>query len=132
LVESQVPGIVRVGIADECDYGLDAHPEVLKTAYAKARTEGLPPTVRQQFWAIDGRLRGLEGVQPKYRGKKAKDLASYRRDGRTFATASMEPDSIRWRCSVPHDPKNRHLVKLGRNSDPENVLQTLLDAYNAV
>jgi hypothetical protein len=132
FVESQVPGPVRFAPAEDSDYRLDAHPEVLKTEYAKVRTKELPPEVQEKFWYIDDRLRRLGGVLPKYRGKRAKDLALYRRDRRVFARAKIRPNAILWRCSVPDTSNHVDSITMGVDSDLDKTFEILRDAYNAV
>ncbi|HJV95184.1 MAG TPA: hypothetical protein VJ608_04070 [Albitalea sp.] len=128
FVDSQSPGVVCLAPAADSGVHAKPHPEVLKTRSAERRMAGLPTEVRRKFWHIDGLMRKIDGIRPRYAGKKVPIVASYRRTRRPCITATVEGDRIVWRARE----STRLTMRMGAETDVAEVVEALLRAARAL
>jgi hypothetical protein len=131
FVDAQSPGVVRLAPIADSDSRSRPHPEVLKTEYAERNLAPLPAEVRRKFWAIDARLRNVDGIQPNYAGKNTQTFASYRRGRRVCIAATMGSHSITW-FTIGRNAATLLTVDMGVDTDADGIFETLQRAAIAV
>jgi hypothetical protein len=128
VVEERGPGRVSIQGAHEVNPS-SRHPKVSKKHAVFERLAPLPQVLQAAFWAVDGRLRGLEGVRVLYGGK---NFVRYRVPRGQFAEARIGAKSIEWRSGQPglwREPGEIGSVEMLTAADAERVFRQLQRTY---